>query len=160
MMRTVWASTTNDSDLNRSLSMWASFRIFGHINGFPQATTMGVFDGHKLIAVMVYHGYSRQYQTVEVSGAAVDSRWLTRSVLREMFSTPFKEWDIQLLCMRVSDNNKSLHRMLKAYGFEGVRIPRLRGRDEGEVIFTLTAEAWATNKFNRNLSKQNLQTAA
>lgn len=150
MIKTVWASTTVDADLNRSFSMWASRRIFGHINGFPSATTMGVFDGHKLIAVMVYHNFDRKAGVVEISGAASDRRWLRKYVLKEMFAAPFTDMGCQSVVMRVSPKPESRHtrRMLTAYGFTEHRLPRLRGRDEDECVFVLTDDAWRENGFH------------
>lgn len=150
MIKTVWASTTVDADLNRSFSMWASVRIFGHISGFPQATTMGVFDGSKLIAVMVYHNYDAKAGVVEISGAASDRRWLRRYVLQEMFATPFTDMGCQSVVMRVSPSREQRHirRMLTSYGFTEHRLPRLRGRDEDECVFILTDDDWRANGFH------------
>lgn len=150
MMQTVWASTTQDADLNRSFSMWASMRIFGHANGFPQATTMGVFNDKKLIACMIYHNYDRKAGVVEISGAASDRRWLRKYVLHEMFSAPFTDMGCQCVVMRVSPKPEQRHirRMLTSYGFTEHRIPRLRGRDEDECVFVLTDDAWRANGFH------------
>ena len=89
---------------------------------------------------------------VEISGAGTSRRWLTRKTLRTMFAVPFEEWGCQAVVMRVSDHDDALHRMLRSYGFEKYRIPRLRGRDEAENVFLLTDAAWAANKFNRKKS--------
>src|SRR5690606_2224075 len=75
---------------------------------------------------------------IEVSGAADTPRWLTKKVLWEMFAYPFEHLGCQIVVMRVSTENTRLHRILTAYGFECYRIPRLRGRHEDELIFTLT----------------------
>lgn len=150
-MRTIWASTTHDAELNRSFSMWASMRIFSHPNGFPQATTMGVFnDDNKLIAVMVYHNYDAKAGVVEISGAASDRRWLRKYVLQEMFATPFTDMGCQAVVMRVSPSREQRHirRMLTSYGFTEHRIPRLRGRDEDECVFVLADDEWRANGFH------------
>lgn len=149
-MMTIWASSSDHMDLNSLFSAWASNRIFGHPNAFPQATTMGVFDGSKLIAVMVYHNYDRKAGVVEISGAASDRRWLKKPVLHDMFSTPFTDMGCQAVVMRVSPSREQRHirRMLTSYGFTEHRIPRLRGRDEDECVFVLTDDAWRNNGFH------------
>ncbi|UWF68413.1 MULTISPECIES: hypothetical protein [unclassified Brucella] len=38
-------------------------------------------------------------------------------------------------------------RIARAYGFSETYIPRLRGRDEGEFIFTLTDDDWRNGRF-------------
>jgi RimJ/RimL family protein N-acetyltransferase len=98
---------------------------------------------------MSSHNYEPESGVIEISGAGVTKRWLNRKTLKAMFEIPFTQFGVQALVMRVADDNEALHRMLTAYGFERYRIPRLRGRLEGENIFVLTDEAWSTNKFNR-----------
>ncbi len=150
-MQWIWASEFGNKDLNRSLWLWASNAIFGTWKGFGPCATMGVFDGADLIAVVVYHNYCSRARVVELSAASTDKRWLTRAVLREMFARPFEAMDCQMVVLRVSPNDKALCRMLTAYGFTSYRIPRLRGQFEDEMIFTLTNDAWRTNKFNKKV---------
>ncbi len=38
--------------------------------------------------------------------------------------------------------------MLKSYGFADYYIPRSRGRDEDEIVWTLTVEGWRFNGFS------------
>ena len=150
-MRTVWGSEFANQKLNRTFSLWASQKIFGSFRGFGPCSTMGVFEDEELIAVMVYHNYDRKSGVIEISGAASNKEWLKRHVLREMFSVPFDNMGCQMVVMRVSPNDKALGRMLTAYGFSSYVIPRLRGRNEDEVIFTLTDTVWMNNKFNRRI---------
>lgn len=110
---------------------------------------MGVHDGDDLKAVILWNNYQPEAGVIEFHGAATSKKWLTRPVLKEMFSYPFEAIGCQMVVTRNSDRNTSLHRMLRSYGFFDVHIPRLRGRDEGEFIWTLTAEDWSSNKFNK-----------
>lgn len=128
-------------------------KLFGHFRGFGPCSTMGVFDGEDLTAVMVYHNYDRRSGVIEISGAASSKVWLKRHVLREMFAVPFQNMGCQMVVMRVSTKDKALGRMLTAYGFSSYVIPRLRGRNEDDVIFTLTDTVWMNNKFNRRIGK-------
>lgn len=147
MIRTLWA---NDStpELNGALSQWCAARI-GLQRGFvPPYVTMGVFNGENLIAVILYNNFQPEAGVVEFHGAGVTPRWLTRPVLREMFAYPFEQLGCQMVVTRNSARNRRLHRMLKSYGFHDFYIPRLRGRDEDEVIWTLTEEDWRANGFS------------
>jgi hypothetical protein len=115
---------------------------------------MGVFDEKTLIAVILYNNYQPEAGVIEFHGAATDKRWLNRKTLWEMFSYPFVTLGCQLVVTRNSERNemwngRGLHRLLKAYGFEDYRIPRLRGRDEDEIIFTLTDDDWRLNGFHK-----------
>lgn len=144
-MRTVWASEHDDRDLNRRLWQWASLQLFDNLIGFGPCATMGVFDGDKLIAVMVYHNFDSRAGVIEVSGAATTKEWLKRRVLREMFNVPFDRMGVQTVVMRVSEASETgLHRILPALGFVGCRLPRLRGRDEDEIVYLLHDDVWAS----------------
>lgn len=148
-MQIVWGGSGN-ADLNRALGGWCSAQI-----GLPRPfeepyTTMGVFDSEALVAVMLYNNYQPEAGVIEIHGAGITPRWLTRPVLEAMFEYPFGQLGCQLVVMRVSERNSRLRRMLTAYGFEHVTIPRLRGRDEGERIFWLTDDAWRANGFYKD----------
>jgi RimJ/RimL family protein N-acetyltransferase len=119
--------------------------------GFPaNSKAFGVIDEDgKLIAGLVYTNWNPDAATIEISGAAVDPRWLTRETLRRMFSYPFDECACQMVVMRVLATNERLLRQLAAYGFNFVEVKRLFGRHQDGVICSLTVEDWRNNKFNK-----------
>lgn len=132
------------------LSKWVADLIWpGKNRDFGNCQGLAVIDGDQLIAGMIYHNWEPDNGVIEISGAGIDKRWLTRATLKAMFQIPFKDWGCQAVVMRVAESDKPLHRMLKAYGFEHYVIPRLRGRNESENVFVLTDDAWASNKFNK-----------
>lgn len=147
-MHIVWGGSGN-AEINRALAEWCAVQI-----GLPRPfeepyTTMGVFDGEKLVAVMLYNNFQPEAGVIEMHGAGIAPRWLTRPVLRAMFEYPFVQLGCQNLVMRVSERNRRLKRILTAYGFDHVTIPRLRGRDEGENIYWLTDDVWRANGFHK-----------
>lgn len=152
-MNTVWGGSAN-ADANDALANWCAAHI-GLPRPFePPYSTMGVFDGEKLIAVMLYNNWQPEAGVIEIHGAATDKRWLTKAVLWEMFSYPFQRAGAQLVVMRVSERNsmwngRGLPRLLKSYGFNDYRIPRLRGRGEDEILYTLTDDDWRANGFHK-----------
>lgn len=144
-----WAVPDEQAQID-GVAKWVAGLIWpGKKRDFGHCRALAVIDNERLIAGMIYHNFDEDARVVEISGAGTDKRWLTRETLRVMFAIPFRDWACQAIVMRVSDQNAPLHRMLKAYGFEHYRIPRLRGRDEAENVFVLTDEAWSLNKFNR-----------
>lgn len=112
-------------------------------------TTMGVFDGDNIVAAIVYNNWQPEARVIEFHGAGITPRWLTRPVLHAMFEYPFEQLGCQMVVTRNSERNTRLHRQLRAYGFDSVVIPRLRGRDEGECIFWLTDDDWRANGFQK-----------
>lgn len=138
--------------MNALIASWVGKKLFGDkARGFGQCTTMAVLDGQELVGAMVFHNYESGAGVIEVSGAADHPKWLTRKILHEMFAFPFDEIGCQLVVMRVSASNTRLSRILTAYGFESYRIPRLRGRNEDEIVFTLTDDRWRNNGFHRRI---------
>lgn len=137
-----------DGDFSAAMADFVSVRLWGKPGCFERYRAVGVADdANRIVAALVYNNYHPDEGVIEMHGAADTSRWLTKSVLREMFSIPFEEIGCQLAVMRVSERNKRLARMLPAYGFKAYRIPRLRGRDEAEIIYTLADDDWRANKF-------------
>jgi RimJ/RimL family protein N-acetyltransferase len=116
--------------------------LIGFERGFEKFATMGVFDGNKLIAGSVYHNWQPEAGVVEISSASISRRWLTKPVIKAMFSFPFDKLGCQLVVLRVSERNEVMCGIAERFGFQAYPIPRLRGRDEGEIIFTLTVEQW------------------
>jgi len=144
----IWAGSANP-DLNRALGTWCAQQI-GMPRPFEEPyTTMGVMDGTELTAVILYNNYQPEAGVIEFHGASTTARWLTKPVLDAMFDYPFEQIGCQMVVTRNSAKNNRLKRVLSAYGFEHVTIPRLRGRDEDERIFWLSDDAWRSNKFNR-----------
>jgi hypothetical protein len=89
-----------------------------------------------------------------VTKAATTPRWLNRLVLDAIFSYPF-EIGCQMALMRVSARNTRLHRQFDALALRRHPIPRLYGKHEDGIIFTLTDDDWSTWRFKRRQS--NLQ---
>ena len=133
-------------EANEAVARFVSGMIWGRSeNAFGQHSSMGVFDGNELIAGTVYHNWYPSTQVMELSSASVSKRWLMPKVIYAMFAFPFDMMGAQMVALRVSEKNKTMVSIAKRFGFEGVLIPRLRGRDESEWIFTLTDDAWRDN---------------
>ena len=155
MIRAAWA---DDTRINAALCAWCAALIWpGEGQSFEDtARAMGVWDGNKVIAVAVFHDWSPKAGVIEISAAAIDRRWLTRPILRAMFGYIFETCGCQMAVMRTTAHERGAHmkRIFTAYGFEHVRIPRLYGRHEDGLVFTLTDDAWRANKFNRAISSE------
>lgn len=137
-----YATPNRSSADNVTVSNFVSRLIWGDERDFGPHSSMGVYEDGTLIAGTVYHNWHESTGVMELSSASTSRRWLQPKVINAMFSFPFDLMDAQMVVLRVSERNKTMVSIAARFGFEGVLIPRLRGRDEAEWIFTLTDEAW------------------
>lgn len=141
--------TSKCPEINEGIAAFVAANIPGCERGFEGYVTLGVVEGDRLVAGVVYHNWNPESAVIELSAASVSKRWLSRPVLEAMFKYPFEDIACQMVVLRVSENNRSMYRIATAYGFTPYPIPRLRGRDEAEIIFTLTDDAWRNSRFHK-----------
>jgi len=98
------------------------------------------------VAGVVYHNWNPESGTIELSAASTRRDWLNKNNLLTVFGYPFDQLGCQLCIARISENNDRARRIWRALGASEFVIPRLRGRDEAEAIYTLTREAWDERK--------------
>lgn len=122
-----------------------SMGCFGRYGCFEKFSTMAVTIDGELVGGTVYHNYQEDSGVMELSSYSRDPRWLTRVVVNHMFYFPFTLMKCQLIVLRVSERNARMRRIADRFGFTGHAIPRLRGRDEGEIIYTLSDDAWSSH---------------
>ena len=143
-MKVIWG--TADAALNRALAGWLE-----HMLGMARPlrepyTTMGVFEGEALIDVLLFENFRPEDGTVEIGGAATSRKWMTRSVMDELAEFVFRGLGCQMGVFRVPASNDHVSRLLKRVGMAFVEIPRLRGRNEPELFFMMTDDAWDQNR--------------
>lgn len=108
---------------------------------------MGVYRDEQIGGV-VFHDWNPEAGTMCMSSAGADG-WLSRSVLFAMHNYIFNIAGCQLAVLQTSERNTVMQRIARAYGYRDTRIPRLRGRDEDEILWTLTDDDWRNSKFHR-----------
>lgn len=145
----VLAGPQSEPVLNAAIGDFVSMQIWGEPGRVDRFSSMGVFDGPRLIAGVLFHNWHRDEAVMELSAASTSRRWLTRPVLKAMFAFPFEGCGCQMVVLRVSEQNAVMRRIARAYGFSEFTIPRLRGRDEAECILTLTDDGWRGNGFHK-----------
>lgn len=135
---------------DKAVSDFVSTLLFHDERGFGNCRAIGVLDTTgALISGVVYHNWQPEAQTIEMSCASTNPRWLNRIVLDEIFRYPFERVGCQMVLMRVSERNKRLHRQFDVLGLRRLGVPRLYGRNEGGIIFTLTDDDWLAGRFKR-----------
>lgn len=126
--------------MSTEVARWVSDKFYGdptHIDG----AAIGAGNG-KLVAGLVFHDWHPERGTIEVSGLSERPGWLSKAMLRDVMGYVFDQLECQLLIARTSENNERVRSIFKRLGAQEYIIPRILGINEGEVIMTLTAEAW------------------
>lgn len=132
---------------DKRVAEWVAQRIPGCGSGFGNCQALGVIHKGRLIAGVVFHNWNPEAQIIEVSGAADDPRWFTRSVINTALGYVFDRLGCQMLIARQRLDNDRAREPWLAIGGEERAIPRLYGREIDGSIITLTEEAWRQSKF-------------
>jgi len=120
--------------------------------GFGKCKTIGVIEGHNLIAGLVYHNWNPEAGVIEMSAAALPGKqWMTRETIKRMYQYPFLQVGCQMMLQMSAADDERLLRQLNALNYTLKLIPRLLGRDKDGVVCTLSREAWEESKFTRRL---------
>ena len=136
------------SGTGREHARWAADRIPGCGRGWEKCVVLRVFDDQTR-GVVVFHDWNPEAATICMS-AAGNPGWLNRSVLYAIHNYIFNDAGCQLAIMQVSENNTVMNRIARAYGYRDHIIPRLRGPNEAEIIWTLTDDDWRNSRFHRS----------
>lgn len=139
---TVYTGPTTLPEMNTAIAEFVSVRLFNKPGCFRDYGAMGVFEDQSLIAGVVFYDWDQDAGVMQLSAASISKRWLTRNVMRSMFSAPFEMYGCQMIVLRVSSGNEPMIRIARRYGFDEYLIPRLGGRHEDQILFTLTDDQW------------------
>jgi len=120
--------------------------------GFGPCQAIGILDVEALVGGVVFHNYHPEADVIEMSAVGTTPRWLSRTVIRTVFRYAFDAQGCQLVVWRVSPDNLRTIRLAERLGFQAFRIPRLGGRHEDEIIFTLTDDGWRHGPFEKGAS--------
>lgn len=137
---------------NEVVAAWVAAHIPGCERGFDKPVAIGVVENGRLIGGTCFHNWNPEAGVIEMSSAGTSPRWLSRKMLKAIFGYVFDRVGCQLVVMRVSERNSRMVRIAEKFGFAGTLIPRLRGRDEAEWIFTLTDDQWRQHPLARSFN--------
>lgn len=127
-----------------SVAIWVAAQIDGCDRGFGNCRAIGVVDGGDLVAGCVYHDWSPEFETIQISCAAKNKRWMTRPVVRGLLAYPFG------FCRMVTfqtDADNTARRIIRRLGANEYEIPHLRGQDKSLFILTLSKGDWLNSRF-------------
>ncbi len=125
----------DDEAVNEMLLSWAADKLAplgSTAQRFRPCRCAGVLRGDQLVAAVVYHSYSPEWGTVQMSMASVDPRWCSRGVLMELLEIPFRMGCQRIWALTREDNERSM-KMLKRLGFvrEGSLVGFFGSRHNG-----------------------------
>jgi RimJ/RimL family protein N-acetyltransferase len=160
MLRYVWDSPDIVSSFAANLIPHCRTRGFGH-----NIRALGVVDErNRLIAGIVYHNYDpgdeENDAIIEISGAAITPRWLSRRTLQMMHAYPFTICGCQMVVQRIPADNERLFGILARLSYMLITVPRLFGRKRDGVLALLTVEDWRGNRYFHNRPSGPLREAA
>lgn len=106
--------------------------------------------GEEPIAAVVYHNWQPDSGVLEMSIHSTNPRWMSRETVSDIMAVAFDAMRCQMVVARTSAFNDRTVRMLQGIGFQGTLMPRMRGRDEDEWLFTLTDDDWKVSRLNKD----------
>lgn len=127
-------------------SGWFAQRIPGCSRGWRDCVILVNHNGMDIRGGVVFHDYSPESETICLS-AAGNPGWLTRTLIRLTHEYIFET--CQMAVWQCAEGNRAINKLAEGLGYTPHRIPRLRGRDEAEVIWTLTDDEWNESPFKR-----------
>ena len=107
-----------------------------HIPGFqasPGAKALGVFDGKRIVAGVVFERWNGVHAEVSIA-AEPGSRWADRSTLFRLFDYPFRQLDCQALTVVVPQSNLPSLNLATKLGFRPEAIIAFAAHDGGPLI--------------------------
>ena len=133
----------------RVLLAGLSSAIWGEPREVAGDTILALTDGEDVIGIVAFHNYDAKAGVMELSAAAETPRWLTRRDLHAVFSCVFNQCGCPAAILRCAPEDLRMARIATAYGFKRYEIPRLRGRDESEIVYVLGDDQWRANGFHK-----------
>ena len=122
--------------------LWQGGKHFGPATGIGFANAQ---EG--LISGLVYHNYSPDQGTLEISAYSSNRQWLNRHRLNIIFAYPFEQMKCRIVCGRFSEKNKRVIRIWKALGAHLTKIPDIRAEGEAEIVGTINVRNWRKSRF-------------
>jgi hypothetical protein len=100
-------------------------------------------------AAVFFQNYDSEAGVVELTGASVSPRFLTRKTLRELYSYAFDTLACQTVMQVARADDDHQARLLPRYGFKRYDVPRLKGRNTDAAIYVLHDDVWRASKFHK-----------
>lgn len=127
---------------------WVKARI-PHMNGgdFGRCWATGILLDGRLIAGCVYHNYCPQYSSVEISFAADSPKWMTRSVVHDLFAGAFYGMDVNRVSMATTSDAKRTRKTLEGLGMTLEGVGRQAFGEQDAAVYSLLRREWEQGRW-------------
>lgn len=115
---------------------------------FGPSTALGVMDGQRLIAGLVYHDWQPWFKSIQLSCAAVHPKWASRRILAEVFAYPFHQLGVNRIVAVTETDNHKTRRILEGIGYtlEGIGVKAFGEKDAAS--YRLLKDEWEAGRFH------------
>lgn len=117
------------------------------VRKWPLSYSIANVKNGRILGATVFHEYYPENGVVELTSASDHPAWMSRKMINAVFSYAFDELKCQLVVLRVSETNTHMRDIASRLLFNSYTIPRLRGRNEADVIYTLSDDDWRKNRY-------------
>jgi RimJ/RimL family protein N-acetyltransferase len=120
---------------------------------FGPSTALGVMDGQRLVAGVVFHGWQPMFRAIEISCAATSPRWAQRPIIAELLSYPFEQIGVDRVTCATAADDKRTRRFLEGIGMtlEGIGIAAFGAKDAAS--YRLLKREWEIGRFHAKEKK-------
>ena len=148
-MKIVWLHR----DQGRAFSVVEKFiavKIWGRLRNLAGDTAAVFIDKNKnMAAAVMFQNYDPDAGVIELTGASVTPRFLTRKTLHELYSYAFDQLGCQTVLQTARADDEHQAKLLPRYGFTRHDVPRLKGRNVDAALYVLHDDVWRANRFYR-----------
>lgn len=138
-------------DHNRAAEGWLQERI-PHIRGgsIGAARYAMVMRNGKIAAMVAFHQFDGLAQTMQLTMAADDPRWCTKSTVATLLAYPFHTCNINKLYTSIPGDNARAIRVNEGLGLKrDGELPDMYGPGRSAVIYGMTKADWLASKWSR-----------
>ena len=129
---------------DEKVAAWVA-RQLPHVGdaGFGSCRAVAIVNGDKPLGAIVYHDYSPQYGTVQISMATRSPLWAQPQTVRDLLAIPFDQYRCNRVWTCIPSDNERAQRFNRGIGM--VREAVLRdvfGRKRNGVVYGMLAHEY------------------
>lgn len=148
-MHIFYHTETHQPEANRIVADFVSMKIWGQSGTLTCCSTMGVMRDGKLVGGVVFHDYRTETNTMQLSVAGDEGRWLTRRVINATMFFAFDLMKVSAVYAMVRETNAVALKMDRAIFANEAYVPHMFGEDVGGYMLTISEKEWRNHRLYR-----------